>query len=86
MPKFNPHGLKLEDRGTKLTGHIGKTNVMTLLSRNDKLWSLQLLACESFSNYEEFHYVDHINFRFKPSIIKLLFTTNQLITKNQEKL
>ncbi len=86
LPKFNPHGLKLEDRGTKLTGRIGNYNLMSLLSKNDKLWSIQLLYSERFSSYEEYHYISHINFRFKPSIIKLLFTTNQLITKNQEKL
>lgn len=86
LSKFNPHGLKLKDRGTKLVGKVGEHNIMSLLSKNDKLWSIQLLYSETFSDYEEFQYIDHINYCFKPSIIKLLFTTNQLITKNQKKL
>lgn len=83
---FNPHQLKLMDYDRKLFTIINDKKVLISLNYSDNTWSIQLLICETHSDYEEYYYVDHIILNKKPNLFKILKKGNYLITKNHKKI
>jgi len=81
LPSFNPYGLRFIDFNSKLQCKINNKILVSSYTHQEETWSIQLLSRECHSNYEEFNYIDHKTFDYKPNIIQLIITTNKLITK-----
>lgn len=84
--RFNKYNLKSKDYDSKLEGTLNNKGIMIYNSPYDKKWSIQLLICDIQTEYDEYKYIDHLNFKLKPNRFKTLFIANKLIKKNLNKI
>lgn len=84
--RFNQYNLISKDHDLKLEGILNNKGILIYNSPYDKKWSIQLLICDIQTEYDEYKYIDHLNFKLKPNRFKTLFIANKLIKKNLNKI